>query len=164
MDLKIIRGYLDTLDKALMYILMQRVSIIPLVAESKIKQGLPFYQPKREEQMYEFMKSFAESNGLNAELLVEVFKDIIKESLRIEHQFEEDIKAVEQPEKAEPSQEVVKLFQNSIDEANKMLKQFLISMGEVEAILQGKITNPADFSQLLTYYYRNKVICKESVE
>ena len=93
MELTEIRKYLDTFDKAIRYLVLQRISLIPLVAKTKLEKNMQMHQPGREEQMNKEMKLFCENAGINTDLLIDIYKSIIKESLRIEYIMENEYKS-----------------------------------------------------------------------
>lgn len=84
MKLKEIREHLDRLDSALLIILAERMSFIPKVADYKIKNNLELFQKEREDAIFKEKKELAKKYNLNEELVVDIFKRIIKESLDIE--------------------------------------------------------------------------------
>ena len=151
------REYLDTLDRALRYILVQRMSIIPLVAETKISQGLPLYQPKREEQMYASMKTFSKELGLNPEVLEKVYKIIIKDSLRIEHEVEEQFERPEGRYHNQLKSNNDKEFESLLDNANKSLKEFLTIMEAARARFGEEGLVGEEVIKFIEQYYKKKV-------
>ncbi len=84
MELKEIREHLDRLDNALVWILAERMSFIPKVAEFKAKNKMERYQPEREKAILESKKKLAEQQGVNPALAEGLFKRIIEDAHRIE--------------------------------------------------------------------------------
>jgi len=84
MDLKEIREHLDRIDSALLMILAERMSLIPKVAEYKKKNKIKRFQPEREREIIEKKRKMAGDNGLNPDLVEDLFKRIIEDSHRIE--------------------------------------------------------------------------------
>ena len=52
MKLDKIREILNSYDEAIKRLITLRMSIIPLVAYTKMENNLPLFQPKREEEIY----------------------------------------------------------------------------------------------------------------
>ena len=61
-----------------------RMSLIPIVADIKIKNNLPLFQGKREEEIYNKLDEFARENGVDSNLLKDIYKLIISNALGIE--------------------------------------------------------------------------------
>ena len=157
MELQVIREYLDTLDRALRYILVQRMSIIPLVAETKIEQGMPFYQPEREDKMYASMKTFSQETGLNPELLKQIYKIIIKDAIRIEHEIEDSFERSEGTSYNQLDNDAEEDYSGLLENANKSLKEFLTVMEDVRAHLGEKGLVGEDVTKFITQYYKKNV-------
>ena len=83
-DLKELREHLDRLDTALVYIMAERMSLIPKVAEYKKVNNVPRYQPEREKEILKLKREIAEKLNLNPDLIETIFKEIIKDAHRIE--------------------------------------------------------------------------------
>jgi chorismate mutase len=84
MELSEIRKHLDRLDMALVNVLAERMAFIPMVAEYKAKNGVPRYQPGREEEIISHKRELAKVSGLNPELVEKLFRTIIDDAHRIE--------------------------------------------------------------------------------
>jgi chorismate mutase/prephenate dehydrogenase len=84
MNLIELREHLDRLDNALVYILAERMSLIPKVAEFKKANNIPQYQPEREKEIIKLKREIAEKLGLNPDLVETLYKEIIKDAHRIE--------------------------------------------------------------------------------
>lgn len=87
MELKEIREHLDLLDMELVKILAERMSLIPKVAEFKIKHNMERYQPEREKEIIAEKRKLAEEKGVDPDLVEDLFKRIIKDSHRIEEKI-----------------------------------------------------------------------------
>jgi chorismate mutase/prephenate dehydrogenase len=87
MELTEIRTHLDRIDTALVNLLAERMSFIPMVAKEKIKNNLKRYQPERETEILTNKRNLAIEKGLNPELVEELFRAVIKDA----HRIEEDI-------------------------------------------------------------------------
>ena len=84
MSLKEIREHLDRLDTALVYILAERMSLIPKVAEYKKANNIARFQPEREKEIIKLKRELAEKLDLNPDLVETLYKEIIKDAHRIE--------------------------------------------------------------------------------
>ena len=84
MDLKPVREEIDKIDNAIRYLLVFRMALIPLVTKIKIENGIELHQPGREEAIYNSIKEFAKDTGIDSDLVIEVYKSIIKKALEIE--------------------------------------------------------------------------------
>jgi chorismate mutase len=84
MNLEIIRKYLDEFDKALCVILLHRMSLIPLVADTKVKNGIEVFQQEREKQMFESIKEFCSNSEINKSMITDIYRRIIDEAYIIE--------------------------------------------------------------------------------
>ena len=69
MKLDKIREILNSYDEAIKRLITLRMSIIPLVAYTKMENNLPLFQPKREEEIYKKIEEFSNENGVDKELL-----------------------------------------------------------------------------------------------
>ena len=84
MDLKELRAHLDRLDTAMVYILAERMSLIPKVAEYKKANNIPRYQPDREKEIIKIKRELALKLDVNPDLVETIYKEIIKDAHRIE--------------------------------------------------------------------------------
>ena len=87
MDLKELRAHLDRLDTALVYILAERMSLIPKVAEYKKENNIERYQPEREREILVLKRELAKKVELNPDLVETLFKEIILDAHRIEEEI-----------------------------------------------------------------------------
>jgi len=79
-----LRKEIDELDEQLLKTLAKRMSLALEVAKHKKENGIPLKQPEREEQLVSYRKQMAKELGLSENFVEELWKAIIKESLRIE--------------------------------------------------------------------------------
>lgn len=84
MRLTEIREHLDRLDNALVWVLAERMSFIPKVAQFKKENKMPRYQPEREKQILDEKRKLAGQLNLNPDLVADLFKRIIEDAHRIE--------------------------------------------------------------------------------
>ncbi|MFH1592853.1 MAG: chorismate mutase [Candidatus Woesearchaeota archaeon] len=79
-----IRKRLDRLDKELVILLAERMSLIQKLAEYKKKNKILVCQPEREKKIIDGKKKLGKKLGLNPRLVEDLFKRIIKESCSIQ--------------------------------------------------------------------------------
>ena len=87
MELQKIREKLDKIDRSINYLIFLRTSAAVLVGETKKEQDLPIFQPKREKEIYQRQKVFAEERGINEQLLIQISKLLIEEAVDIEEKI-----------------------------------------------------------------------------
>lgn len=90
MELDNVRKNLDNYDNMIKNMLVLRMSLIPIVADIKIKNNLPLFQAKREEEIYKKIENFAKENGIDFELVRNVYKLIIANAIKIEEEISEN--------------------------------------------------------------------------
>ncbi|MGE5329711.1 MAG: chorismate mutase [Deltaproteobacteria bacterium] len=147
MELQDIRKYLDQFDTALRYILLQRMAIIPLVAEIKLKNNIPMFQPKREEEIFNALKEFSLDTGLKPELLTDMYKIIIKDAHRIENNIIDGNITLNA---SVPEDNLL----TALDKINDSLKEYikLIDITKAEASNSNE-----ELINIFTGYYRGKI-------
>ena len=84
MELKEIREHLDRLDTAIVLLLAERQSLVPHVAEYKVKHNIQRYQAEREEEILNKKTELGEKYNLRKEFIKDIFERIIEESHMIE--------------------------------------------------------------------------------
>lgn len=84
MELNEIREKLDKLDNEIVLLLAKRLSLMPHVADYKIKHNIARYQPEREKEILSKKAELGEKNGLRKEYIEDIFKRIIEESHVVE--------------------------------------------------------------------------------
>lgn len=158
MSLNLIREELDFLDNVIKNMITIRMSLIPLVAITKIEQNLPFFQPEREEAMYNDIKQFASENGVSPDLLENVYRQIIKNAIDIENAMGEgkspynlDIKL---------SREAKEKLESKFEEIDEIVKQQIPSIiSEINSILETQ-SDSENVSELYTSHYMDKIFKK----
>ena len=90
MELDGVRKELNYYDNIIKNMLNLRMSLIPIVADIKIKNNMPFFQGKREEEIYKNIEIFAEKNGIDSNLVKEIYKLIIANAIKLEEDVAED--------------------------------------------------------------------------
>lgn len=153
MDLDGVRGKLNTYDNIVRNIINLRMSLIPVVTDIKVKNNIPFYQGKREEEIYKRIEAFAKQNGVDSNLIKDIYKSIMETAVRIE----EDI--AKNPEKSVINRNVDLQKQEEIKKEFEKLDQVIEK--ELPEILQ-KISKLCEeenlkVNEVATLYYNNKV-------
>jgi len=85
-----LRDHIDRLDNALIYILAERMSLIPDVARYKAETGTPRYQPSREEEIISQKRELAKNTGLNPSFVENIYCLIIAHAHEIEKEIMEE--------------------------------------------------------------------------
>ena len=77
MELDNVRKELNNYDNMIKNMITLRMSLIPIVADIKVKNNLPLFQGKREEEIYNNIEKFAFKNGVDDQLIKNIYKLII---------------------------------------------------------------------------------------
>lgn len=77
-----IREIIDSLDREIIMLLKQRSRMIELVVKAKIESGMSVHQPDRFAQMMERLNAIAKEEGLDVQLVDEVWDAIHESSQR----------------------------------------------------------------------------------
>jgi len=153
MGLDLVRKELDNYDNIIKNMITLRMSLIPIVADIKIKNDLPLFQGKREEQIYMNIEKFAEENGVDSGLVKDIYKLIITNALKIEVDIANDEKnsVINQDidfSKLENIRQELKKIDNIIE---KEIPE-IISKIKKECNLEN-----LNLNQIATLYYNNKI-------
>lgn len=152
MELDNVRYELDKFDNIIKNMIVLRMSLIPIVTDIKIKNGLPLFQAKREEAMYKKIEEFTFKNGISTELVVNVYKQIIAGALDIEHNISDG-----------KTESILNSNSNCIN--NNLINEFEkldnLLINEIPNILNN-ITNIAkennlNLNEISSLYYNNKI-------
>lgn len=84
MDLNLIREKLNKIDDDILNLLAKRQVLIIKVGEFKKKNKLPINQPQREVEMFARLEGMSKEKSINPLLVKNVFKEIIKDSKKIQ--------------------------------------------------------------------------------
>lgn len=84
MELDLVRKELNKYDAAIRNLIALRMSLIPIVTDIKIKNDIPLFQGKREEEIYKNIEIFAKEKGVSGNLVKDIYKLIISNALEIE--------------------------------------------------------------------------------
>ena len=114
-----IRKELNKFDEVIKILITLRMALIPIVTDIKIKNSLPLFQSKREDEIYKKIEIFSKSNGIDENILKGVYKLIISSALRIEGSI------VENPESSVISQDQIDLNFETLSESFQKLDTIL---------------------------------------
>ena len=84
-----IRGKIDHIDQDLVQLLAQRLALTHHVGRLKACNALDPVDAGREAQKLEALRALCADNGLNPELVAEIFKKIMAEAVRNHNQIRE---------------------------------------------------------------------------
>ena len=151
MELDLVRRELNMYDEAIKNLITLRMSLIPIVADIKIKNDLPLFQGKREEEIYNKIEIFAKENGVSAQLVKDIYKLIIANALQIEESIVQDSKK--------------SIINNHIDELkivdieNEFKKLDVILGKDIPNIIKEikRINNSENLIDKATLYYNKKI-------
>ena len=153
MKLEKIREILNSYDETIKRLITLRMSLIPLVVEAKIENNLPLFQPKREEQIYKGIEEFSKKNGIDEELLKNIYKLIIANALKIEEEIANN-----------PNNTVLKnnLDELKLDNVTENLKELdHLLNNEIPKIISNVINDENlkeyNLTQKSTLYYNKKL-------
>src|SRR5216117_592145 len=85
-----LRKDIDRVDEVLVRLLNERARCVCEIGQMKKEQGLEVYQPEREKQVLEHVRSVASEGPLGAEAIARLFERIIDEARRLERRVVHD--------------------------------------------------------------------------
>ena len=150
MELDLVRKELNNYDNIIKNMINLRMSLIPIVADTKIKNNLPLFQGKREDEIYNNIEIFAKENGVDYDLVKNIYKLIIENALKIEANISED-----ENNSVINSADIVNI-ENVKQEFQKL--DYIIQ-NEIPEILSKikKKCERQNLNQIATLYYNNKI-------
>jgi chorismate mutase len=83
LDLDELRRGIDSIDRAILKLLHDRIRLVMLVGQYKRERGIPVYDPERERQLLDRLSSAAEP-PLDGPTIRRIFERLVDESRRIE--------------------------------------------------------------------------------
>jgi len=84
--IKKLRKEIDRNDEVIITALAQRMSMMPEFADFKIKNNVPIFEEKREQEIMTKLKQQAQDSGLSDDFVEEIFLSIFNEAKRIQHE------------------------------------------------------------------------------
>ena len=158
MKLDKIREILNSYDEAIKRLITLRMSIIPLVAYTKMENNLPLFQPKREEEIYKKIEEFSNENGVDKELLKNIYKLIISNALKIEEEISDN------PNNTVVAEDIDILKLDNITKGFKELDSILND--EIPKIISNIVNDENlknyNLTQKATLYYNKKIKLEET--
>src|SRR3954466_14146799 len=85
-----LRKDIDRVDEVLVRLLNERARVACEIGRLKKEQGLEIYQPEREKQVLEHVRSIAVEGPLGPEAIARLFERIIDEARRLERRVVHD--------------------------------------------------------------------------
>lgn len=149
MELDKIRNEINKYDEAIKGLLTLRMSLIPIVADIKIKNDLPIVQGKREKEIYRKIEILANENGISEELLKNIYKLIISEAVRIEENILEEKMDSILSTNTENSNELNQKFKD-LDNALENISKIISEIKEISE------NNNLNLTEKSTLYYNDK--------
>lgn len=153
MELDLVRKELNKYDDAIKNLIALRMSLIPIVADIKIKNNLPLFQGKREEEIYKKIENFAKEKGVSENLVKQIYKLIIANALEIEEKISE-----------EPNTAIVNrgIDVTQIDEIKKKFEKLDTILTQEIPNTIAEISNSSELKDLsltdkATLYYNEKI-------
>ena len=146
MELDLIRKEINNYDNLIKNMLNFRMSLIPIVADIKVKNNLPFYQGKREEEIYKNLETFSNENGIDRDLLTEIYKLIIHNAIEIEENYAENNCSI-------PNKGIDGIYQEFQKLDNIIEKEIPDIIGKIKKSAE---QNNLNLNQIATLYYNEK--------
>ena len=159
MELDLVRKELNMYDDAIKNLIALRMSLIPIVADIKIKNNLPLFQGKREEEIYNKIEVFSNKNGVNPNLVKDIYKLIISDALRIEEDIAQNQKKSIINKEIDESK--VEGLRKSFEKLDNILNQDLPDI--ISEIVNFSDTNDLNLTKKSTLYYNKKINEKEKI-
>ena len=154
MELDLVRKQLNNYDDAIKCLVALRMSLIPIVADIKIKNNLPLFQAKREDEIYNKIEAFSLENGVNKDLVKNIYKLIISDAMRIEEAISEnEDESIINKNKDGLSNDIKENFQRLDNILSKDIPDIIAN------IL--KETENLNLTEISTLYYNQKINKKE---
>ena len=82
-----LRADIDRVDEVLVRLLNERARVACEIGRVKKEQGVELYQPDREKQVLEHVRSVASEGPLGADAIARLFERIIDEARRLERRM-----------------------------------------------------------------------------
>lgn len=154
MELDLVRKQLNNYDDAIKCLVALRMSLIPIVADIKIKNNLPLFQAKREDEIYNKIEAFSLENGVNKYLVKNIYKLIISDAMRIEEAISEnEDESIINKNKDELSNDIKENFQRLDNILSKDIPDIIANILKETEIL--------NLTEISTLYYNQKINKKE---
>ncbi|OGO84003.1 MAG: hypothetical protein A2Y22_07955 [Clostridiales bacterium GWD2_32_59] len=157
MSLQLVREELNMLDGLIKNMLVLRMSLIPIVAEIKLKGNLPMFQPDRENQMYKEMEEFSRKTGIDNKLVSEMYKLIMTNAKNIQYDMEKNIPPYNIEVQAD--EDMRKELNHTFEALESIIKEDIsVVFDKFNDIIEDDRIDAKNISELGTYYYQNKIL------
>lgn len=151
MELDLVRKIINNYDYLIKNMINFRMSLIPIVGDIKIKNNLPIYQGKREEEIYKNLETFSNENGIDRDLLTGIYKLIIHNAVEIEENIaENDSSILNENNDNTPINTVNQEFQK----LDYLIEKEIPNI--IERIKDIARQNNLNLNQIATLYYNKK--------
>ncbi len=156
MELDGIREELNQYDAMIKNMLTLRMALIPIVAGIKIKNKMPFFQGKREEEIYKNIEIFADKNGIDSNLVKQIYQLVIAHAIKLEENIAEDsAKSILNHELT------ISNFPNCMQEFEKLDRLLQKEIPEIIANITKECeAKNLNLNQMATLYYKDKITNK----
>ena len=148
MKLDLIRKELDMYDNIIKNMITLRMSLIPIVADIKMKNNLPIFQSKREDEIYINIEKFSNENGVESELITKIYKLIISNAIKIEEQY------MKKPENFNINKSIEKDIKEEFEKLDNILLKEIPQI--INNIKSFKNLSHLNLTEKSTIYYNNK--------
>lgn len=148
MKLDLIRKELDMYDNIIKNMITLRMSLIPIVADIKMKNNLPIFQSKREDEIYINIEKFSNENGVESELITKIYKLIISNAIKIEEQY------IEKPENFNINKSIEKDIKEEFEKLDNILLKEIPQI--INNIKSFKNLSHLNLTEKSTIYYNDK--------
>ena len=148
MKLDLIRKELDMYDNIIKNMITLRMSLIPIVADIKMKNNLPIFQSKREDEIYINIEKLSNENGVESELITKIYKLIISNAIKIEEQY------IEKPENFNINKSIEKDIKEEFEKLDNILLKEIPQI--INNIKSFKNLSHLNLTEKSTIYYNDK--------
>ncbi len=156
MELDGVREELNQYDAMIKNMLTLRMALIPIVADIKIENNMPFFQGKREEEIYKNIEIFADKNGIDSNLVKQIYQLVIAHAIKLEENIAEDsAKSILNHELT------ISNFPNCMQEFEKLDRLLQKEIPEIIANITKECeAKNLNLNQMATLYYKDKITNK----
>ena len=156
MKLDGVREELNQYDAMIKNMLTLRMALIPIVADIKIENNMPFFQGKREEEIYKNIEIFADKNGIDSNLVKQIYQLVIAHAIKLEENIAEDsAKSILNHELT------ISNFPNCMQEFEKLDRLLQKEIPEIIANITKECeAKNLNLNQMATLYYKDKITNK----
>ena len=148
MKLDLIRKELDMYDNIIKNMITLRMSLIPIVADIKMKNNLPIFQSIREDEIYINIEKFSNENGVESELITKIYKLIISNAIKIEEQY------MKKPENFNINKSIEKDIKEEFEKLDNILLKEIPQI--INNIKSFKNLSHLNLTEKSTIYYNDK--------